>query len=172
MDAQLRKIFPGELRRQATFGLLAARDLQHALRAQDQDRVWYSVQSLLVATGNISKILWPPSPAARERGEYLRNLFQVTDDSPLEPRTLRNHFEHFDERIESWAQSSARRNFADSNIGPSGMIAGLDLADFLRSYDTSRNAVTFQGDSVEIGPLVHAFRALLEAAPLPPSSAA
>jgi len=43
---------------------------------------------------------------------------------------FRNHFEHFDERLEEWAKSSERHNFVDSNIGPPNMIDGIDPKDY------------------------------------------
>jgi hypothetical protein len=139
--------------------------LDAALGSGDVDRLWYSVQSLLIAAGNISKLLWP-SQFAAQRGEELRTSLGVHDSSPLRPRVFRNHFEHFDERLEQWATSSDRRNFADSNVGPTGMISGLDPADYLRNFDTSKHAVTFRGDSYLLKPVVDALRELHERAPV------
>jgi hypothetical protein len=150
MDKMLLRIFQTEVERQASFGLIAATELDTALRSGDMDRIWYSVQSLLIAAGNISKLLWPSRSRIFKRGEELRASFNVSDSSPLEPRTFRNHFEHFDERLEQWATSSQRRNFADSNVGPAGMISGLDAGDYLRNFDTSQYAVTFRGDTYSL----------------------
>jgi hypothetical protein len=138
--------------------------LQAALDSGDIDRIWYSVQSLLVAAGNVSKLLWPSQSTARQRGEELRSSLRVPDSSPLEPRTFRNHFEHFDERLEEWATSSDRKNFADSNVGPPGMISGLDPGDYLRNFDTSNYAITYRGDIYAVNSVVDALRQLHERA--------
>jgi hypothetical protein len=159
MDQQLQTIFLHEIERQSSFAVMAADDLESALRAQDGYRVWYSVQGLLIAVGNISKLLWPVV-AHEERGRRLRQLLGVPDDSVLAPRTFRNHFEHFDERLESWATSSERRNFVDSNIGPPGMIVGIDPGDYLRNLDPENLAVTFRGDQYELSSIVQAVRTL------------
>jgi hypothetical protein len=90
----------------------------------------------------------------------LRQSLGVKDDSPLAPRTFRNHFEHFDERLEVWATSSKRKNFIDSNIGPPGFLAGFDAEDFLRNLDTENMAVTFRGDAYNIKPVVAAIHDL------------
>lgn len=95
-----------------------------------------------------------------KRGEALRTSLGVPDSSPLEPRTFRNHFEHFDERLEQWATSLQRKNFADSNVDPAGMIAGLDPGDYLRNFDTKNYAVTFRGDAYLLKPVVDAIREL------------
>ena len=142
---------------------MAAGDLEGALGAQDGDRVWYSVQGLLIAVGNISKLLWPIA-AHEERGRSLRQVLGVPDDSVLAPRTFRNHFEHFDERLESWATSSERGNFVDSNIGPPGMIVGIDPGDYLRNLDTQDLAVTFRGDKYELNSILQAVKTLHEQA--------
>ena len=70
--------------------------VNQALQTGAMDRIWCSVQAFLVAAGNISKLLWPPKPLLPERGAELRANLSVGDDSPLEPRTFRNHFEYFD----------------------------------------------------------------------------
>lgn len=156
-------MFQREVNRQCKFALIAVEGMEPALRTDrpDFDRFWYSVQAFLVAVGNISKLLWPSNPHIPERGRELRELLLVDDESILAPRRFRNHFEHFDERLEDWATSSDRHNVADSNIGPPSMIVGLDPSDFLRNFDTSRFAITFRGDVYEVRPIVEAIRALL-----------
>ena len=57
MDKQVLRIFQREVERQCQFALIAAQDLDSAYRATDMDRLWYSVQSFLVAVGNVSKLL-------------------------------------------------------------------------------------------------------------------
>ena len=87
MDNMLLRIFHSEVERQARFGLIAASDLDAALSSRDMDRLWYSVQSLLIAAGNLSKLFWPSQSSARKRGEDLRTSLAVPDPSPLEPRS-------------------------------------------------------------------------------------
>jgi len=160
METMVLRIFQREVERQCKFATIAAQDLNQALQAGDMDRVWYSIQAFLVAAGNVSKLLWPSKPLLPERGAELRASLSVGDDSPLEPRAFRNHFEHFDERLEQWATSSERRNFADSNVGPPGMIVGLEPGDFLRNFDTTNFAVTFRGDTYHLQPVINAIRDL------------
>ena len=148
-------MFVGEVERQAKFGLMAVADLNAALAAPDTDRVWYSMQNLLIAAGNVSKLLWPAKDY-EERGKTLRQVLTVSDDSVLAPRTFRNHFEHFDERLEQWATAAGPGNFVDSNIGPPGMISGLDPSSFLRNLDTKSMALTFRGDAYQLQPIVSA----------------
>jgi len=164
MEKMVLRVFHREVERQCKFALMAAEDLSGALQAGDMDRIWYSVQAFLVAAGNISKLLWPSSPILPERGKELRTSLSVSDDFPLEPRKFRNHFEHFDERLEKWATSSKRRNFVDSNIGPLGAIGGFDPGDYLRNFDPGNFAVTFRGDVYELKPVINALQELWQKA--------
>lgn len=148
-----------EVARQSDFAGIAFTDLVQALNQGQFDRVWYSIQGLLGAAGNISKLFWPVQKYEL-RGRQLRNALEINDDSPLQPRTFRNHFEHFDERLTDWATSPTRGAFVDSNIGPSNMIGGIDPASFMRNFDTSRFAVTYRGDTYELKPIMLEIRTI------------
>lgn len=154
MDKYLLSIFQCEVARQCGFALLAANDLQVGLNSMNLERVWFSIQALLGSAGNVSKLLWPPKAHNKLRGHALRHSLGVTGPSPLEPRTFRNHFEHFDERLESWVGSSKRHNIADSNIGPDGMIVGLDIGDYLRNFNPNNYCLSFRGDSYNLNPII------------------
>jgi hypothetical protein len=156
MDKNVMRIFHREVERQCRFAIIAAQDLQISLQAVNMDRIWYSIQSFLIAAGNISKLLWPPKPQISNRAAELKQSLCVDDSSPLEPRTFRNHFEHFDERLEEWATSSQRRNLVDSNVGPTGMISGIDPDDYLRNFDPTKKTVTFRGDKYQLQPMIDA----------------
>jgi hypothetical protein len=164
MKAMVLRIFQREVERQCR--LMAADDLGVSLVSGDHDRLWYSIQALLVAAGNVSKLLWPPKRLIliTGRGKQLRTSLQVGDDSPLLPRDFRNHFEHFGERLESWAKSSRRYNFVDSNIGSPGSIQGLDVSDFLRNFDPETLSLHFRGDVYHLRPVVQAIDSILKVA--------
>lgn len=72
----------------------------------------YLVSVLQEAVGHaaaLSRYFWP-SPSGtkksqlqnlkKKRGEFLRNLFGLNENSPLYDRDLRNAWEHFDERLD------------------------------------------------------------------------
>jgi hypothetical protein len=160
MTPNIQAVFVTELSRQTRFGLMAIRDLKIALSSDDDgDRTWYSVQALLIAVANVSKVLWPSKKYA-SRGAILRRLLGIGDDSVFAPRTFRNHFEHFDERLESWAASVGTSAFVDSNIGPPGMIGGIEPSGFLRNLDTRSMAITFRGDVYPLPPIADALQEL------------
>ncbi len=86
------KMFQREAERLCKFALMAHDDMHQALREDDMYRVWFSVQALLVAIGNVSKLLWPIKERIPGRGAQLRESLSVEDSSPLKDRTFRNQF--------------------------------------------------------------------------------
>ena len=154
MEKMLLKIFQTEIKRQCKFAIIAVEQIKMGLENADLDIVWYAIQSFLVAVGNISKNFWPSKNSVYQRREELRKTLSVKNNSPIEPRIFRNHFEHFDERLENWAVSSKRCNFFDSNIGSSNVIAGIDSEDFLRNFDPTSWTLYFRGDKYELKPII------------------
>ena len=157
MEKMVLKIFQGEIGKQCKFAIIAIEQIKTGFTNtnSDLDLVWYAIQNFLVAVANISKFFWPQYPISQKRGEELMNSLGIKNDSPIGPRKFRNHFEHFDERLERWATSSKRHNFIDSNIGPPNMmIAGIDQQDFLRNFDPTTCTLTFRGDKYELKPIV------------------
>ncbi len=164
MGTRLLRIFQREVERQCRFAIVAADDVEQALATKDSDRLWYSVQAFLVAAGNISKLLWPPNPGCPRRADTLRKSLSVKGDSPLKPRVFRNHFEHFDERLERWAETTQKGAFIDSNVGPAGRIRGVSERDYLRNFESATWTVTFRGDSYHLPPLLKAVSGLWQRA--------
>jgi hypothetical protein len=153
------KLFQLEVERQCKFSLIAAQDLVRAHNDLDLYRFWYSVQALLLATANVSKLLWSGLP--EQTAEELRKSLSIENDSPLKSRVFRNHFEHFGERLEKWALSDEDQNFIDSNIGVPNMLGGTKQEDYLRNFDPTRCAITFWGETYELQPVIEAIRKLL-----------
>ena len=164
MDKQVLRIFQREVEWQCQFALIAVEDLDSANEAGDMRRLWYSVQSFLVAVANVSKLLWNPKVHMSRRALALRRSLGVHNNSPLQPKLFRNHFDRFDERLEEWAMASKRHNLVDSNVVSPGMISGIDPQDCLRNFDPSRYAVTFQGEEHELQPVIDAIVQLRKAA--------
>ena len=128
------------------------------------DRLWYSVQSFLVASGNISKLLFGVNTQAYKQRAELRRTLGIDDSSPFHfsKREARNYFEHFDNQLETWFNASTRHNFVDSNVGPLQMFGGVDEHDFIRNFDPEKTAITFYGDECLMMPIVDAANQLCE----------
>ena len=115
---------------------------------------------MLVATANVSKLLWPLRDESSARGETLRTTLQVEDDSPLACRAFRNHFEHFGARLEKWGISPRTNMIVDSNIGSLGSIKGGASLVCVRNYDPSTETLTFHGEVYKLRPVIKALEIL------------
>ena len=150
MPNMILKIFLSELERQCNFARIAFEQINAGLKMKNIEFVWYSIQNVLIAVANISKILWPSSKRYEERGKKIREILNIDDNFLIKSRKFRNHFEHFDERIEDWVRKSKNHNFVDSNIGPINMIQGFDQKDIFRNFDPVKWELIFHGESFDL----------------------
>ena len=118
MDPRVLHIFEGEAAVQCRFIDAAAVDLAEAMGQRDLDEVWRHLQSILAAAANLSKLFWSSGGKRAKQREPLRLSLRVRDDSPLRDTNVRNAFEHFDERLETWAGRPDAWPFVGRNVGP------------------------------------------------------
>lgn len=148
-------------------------------------RIWAAIQALLVAAGNVSKVLFPaPNRRTRnlapDRGLDLRERLHIADDSVLADRQLRNAFEHFDERIEPWCSDGGGiyhdGMLVETTLGAeqsletleerqiSGMVYKLSSQpkpqDAMRYFVLDSRSIIHYGVLYETRPLVDAMRHL------------
>jgi hypothetical protein len=165
MDDHVLRVFQSEVRRQCSFAKIALADLDRALRRNDGDRVFFSIQACLAAIANLSKLLWPSENQKvrlPDRGPELRKSLDIDEKSPLRDRTFRNHFEHFDERLEKWAATSETRNIVEALIGPYTSVGGVAPEDRMRSFDPEKMELVVRGELYEFKPVLSALTALCE----------
>jgi hypothetical protein len=112
-------------------------------------------QAFLIAAANVSKSLRGVNEGTAARRQELREELDTSDESPVRDRAIRNHFEHFDERIEGAAPS---RIFIDSTVMPreaiSVQIAQATEQSQLRNYDPLSHTLTFWEDEIRVGEVV------------------
>lgn len=148
------ELFLREIKHQCEFALIAYTDLVSALNSKTGERVWLSLQSMLISSANISKILYPVNKKYYPRGEELRNKLLVSGNEEFVSRDARNHFEHFDERLDSWYQTSKYHNIIDTSIGGDNFISGGEnVIDFMRFFNTQRFVFRFRENEYHIHPL-------------------
>lgn len=151
-------VFIGEIVNQAKLAERAAECLETSNDNFDPIEIWGAIQSILIAAGNVSKILWPPRKTSAERGEILRERLDVADWSPLSDRNFRNHFEHYDERIEDWLEENASAVYIDSRIDSFGSPWGRNPVNFHRGYDPLTKTLTFRGESMDLAAILSALQ--------------
>ncbi len=164
--------FRAELRLQCRFAQFAFLHVTSLLSKPPADAggieaynklIWYALHNLLIAAGNVSKMLWPPRATYRARGEQLRGELAIPEESPLRSRALRDHFEHLDERLETWEGGPGRMLF-DMNIGPVnafiGMVHGAQVSHVFRNFDPATGEVIFAGERFDLPSVIGAIREL------------
>jgi hypothetical protein len=117
----------------------------------------------------ISQIIWPSAPCGsalpaevEKRSAALTNLLYSDEIAILKSRSFRNYFEHYDERIEEWANKNTDSIIVDSNVVPSYMIAGYSKESRIRNFDPDTLELTFKDKSYKFLEAVNAVRKLLE----------
>ena len=110
MDREHLLLYLWEIEEQCRYALRAWKEVQDP-HADVDTEPWYSIQALLVAVANVSKFLWPTKKNSLERGKELREALSIEDDHPFNSRNMRNRFEHFDERLDSWIASGKGHHY-------------------------------------------------------------
>lgn len=155
MDGLQDMIFISEIVLQSKIANRAAERLEATHDSFDKVEVWCSIQSILVAAGNISKILWP-SHKYKIRGESLRQLLKVEKDNLLYNRKFRNHFfEHYDELVEEWFSTHSTGVYIDLAMNPSFPGRTLNTN---RGYNSFNNTLIFRDESLDLNEVLKAIK--------------
>lgn len=179
MDSFVRDTYLHELETQCRFALNAVEHLNTALSRVAQGaspreqrsahaEVFRAIHSFLTHASNVSKLLWPAPPRRQReekriaRADELRSVLGLPEDGhPLKSRTVRDHLEHFDERLDEWAETGSSRHYVQDCIGPRDALAWISPADTMRWFDPSTNHFIFRGDDVDLQALASAVSELL-----------
>lgn len=169
MDRFLLSIYLRQIVEQAAFGVAAYQRAMAALNdatrrlTKDEwvgdgwkahvlagDEFWAQIQLLVNCSANVSKVLWGQKRKFEVERTDLRALVDVDNTSPLVETLMRNHYEHFDERIAVWFALPGMKLFADRNIGPRDQLVHSEpepprTEDFFRTYDPTAGDLSFWG---------------------------
>jgi hypothetical protein len=109
LDPFVEEIFLKEIIAQAHAGCRALKAFNEALKRLDADAFHDHAADFLNHAAVVSKILSPSgNRRSRSRAEHLRQYLGIEQGEPILGRTLRNHLEHIDERIDSWVSDLER----------------------------------------------------------------
>ena len=164
MDDQLVKIYLKQAQEefQACFAALEAFNL--AIRQNTKDDPFLHAMTFVHRAASASRIFWPPggkNKSARQRsqrrGAHLRQLLTINDNHPIQHRTLRDHFEHFDERLDEWAEESKHRNMIGRLLGPRSAVGGnsIEDRDIILHFDPQTNIFAFRGQQFDLQELAN-----------------
>lgn len=125
--------------------------------------MWNSVSSILTHSANLSKIFWPQPGRQTSadmkyemqlRGEVLRSIFKVGNDSPLRSRAIRNRFEHLDEDLHGMTIDDDTI-VVDQFIGTKDELNKLEKKLVWRSFDYQTGIVSVGNKEVGLKPLIY-----------------
>jgi hypothetical protein len=154
-------VFLSEIVLQSKIALRAGERLQAADNNLDRVDVWSTIQTILIAAGNISRILWPGNKKYGERGENLRKLLNIESENLLSDRRFRNHFEHYDERVEDWYTNTPSAVYTDLAMNPD-LYGTSYTKSYHRGYNTYNNTLVFRDETLDLAALLNAIKRIQE----------
>lgn len=164
METFVEKIYVEELITQCTWAIAAVARMNDILESNEQGRpqlFFRQAVELLQHSALASKLLWPPGGSiafknkrAKARGQHLRGVLQMPELHVLKSRSLRDHFEHYDERLDDWVANSPNRIFVDDVIGPRAWVGGVQDHEIFKLYDPQTKTLLFRGEPFDIQALV------------------
>lgn len=146
--------FLSELIYQARLVSYSHQRLMDSVDGFDKIAVWSGIQSILISSGNISKILWPARKKYKERGKQLRELLEIAPDSVLESRKFRDTFEHYDERLDDFIKGRESITYTDLAMNPS--LSPSIQESCHRGYNTYNNTLVIHGEILDLNEIVDA----------------
>ena len=155
MDVDLLQLFKIQIADQCRIILLEEREIERALELCTRtpvgnDLVWVHLQNLLNAAANVAKALYGQGGSKKEERKALRESLGIVGDSKFWGVSMRNNYEHIDERLERWANESTTHSFVDKEIGPSHLTSGTDEIDLFRFFDPETWVTGFWGQRFDV----------------------
>jgi len=116
---------------QAEYALMAYGEYEKFMDAADTKLVFYHLHHFVLHVTNIDKLIFPKTNNFRL--EILKSIQEKVKIETSSIRKLRNHLEHFDERLDNYVKNYKGQAFFDCNIVTG--CKGFPEKDFLRAID-------------------------------------
>lgn len=145
--------FISEIIFQADLVSHAHKRLKKSVDAFDHIGIWSAIQSILISSSNISKILWPKRKYA-ERGQELRKLLAIDSKCVLKSRKFRNKFEHYDDFINDFFENKNTYSYTDFVMNPSLHSFGMESCH--RGYNSYNNTLVIYGETLDLNSIIDA----------------
>ena len=140
---------------QIEYALLSHSLYETALAASNVKQIFYHLHHLVLHSTNIDKLLFPHNNDFRK--VLLQEALAEIEMDMKAIRRLRNHLEHFDERLDRWVQNYVGQPFFDCNLVTG--TKGFPEKDFLRALDG--NTYKFYGEDFDLQEIVNNLTSLL-----------
>jgi hypothetical protein len=121
------------------------------------------VQEAVGHAAALSRYFWPSSIGSKKqanlkilkekRGENLRKIFQLNEDSPLYNRDLRNAWEHFDERLDVYLLENISGMFYPTCVIGSHTQADDPIGHIFKLLDPEAECLVLMGEKYFFAPI-------------------
>jgi hypothetical protein len=115
-----------------------------------------TVQEALTHAGALSRFFWPVKKGdslATARGKRLRELFSLSEASPLKSRKLRNAFEHFDEDLDRFLLHDRFGCFFPAPLVDDHTLADEVIGNIFKLVDPVHGVCVLLGKKFEFLPI-------------------
>lgn len=139
------RIYLEEIQAQCDFGIQSLKNLYKVYTAKDMNikEFWYHIQMFLTSTANVDKLLFGAKEKYKPHHEEIREKYSFPNFEFSVERKIRNSFDHIDEKIVDWVETSKYHNLASGNIMSKSAIGGNTDMDFFKNFDPSTNILSF-----------------------------
>lgn len=131
---------------------IEAADASDPLTDLEEVELLNELQNFILQAAAISRYFWPVKKTHDWRGSDLRRRLDVSDESPLRSRDLRNELEHFDERLDVYLENGIVGNIIPQYVGPEPEKQQVPLHIF-RAYYFDKGIFYLLGKKHKIIPL-------------------
>lgn len=141
--------------------LRSCEEIANALQKYDQEgfneeQLLDNLQNLVMHGAALSRYFWPARKGSHgeheQRAQHLGERFEMTDDSPLKDRDLRNQIEHFDEKLDSYLLGNVTGHIIPKYVGPLPEDQEVPVHIF-RAYYTDVGVFEMLGRRYEVQPI-------------------
>lgn len=139
------RVYLEEIQTQCDFGIRSLRCLYKVYSSENMDisEFWYHIQMFLTSTANVDKLLFGAKWKYIPHHDEIRNKYNFPELKFSTERDIRNSFDHIDEKIVDWANSSKYHNLASGTIMSKSAFGGNVSIDFFKNFDPSTNILSF-----------------------------
>jgi len=141
------QIYVGEARTQINFAIRAYGQFEQARQNGDSEAIFYHLHHFVVHTVNVDKVVSAKPGSQREQA--LQGRIDTSGIDLKQIRGMRNHLEHYDERLDKWIANFYGGPFFDMNITTGS--TGFPYHAALRALDG--NELRFMGETYDVSAL-------------------
>jgi hypothetical protein len=113
-----------------------------------------SLHNIINHASALSRYFWPSGKKELyiNRGEFLREKFEIDNGNPLKARQVRNAIEHFDERLDEFAQKPVVGVILPYYVGRKPNTAVQSFV--FRAYYTDEQTFEVLGEKFKVIPII------------------